>query len=269
MREVVTALAFDPACEPAVRTLVGLMVKVPEVMPAEVEAEIERSSARQRRESTRMALVAFAAWVLFILAGPVLGVRSPLAYGFSIVVVVTGTLYAWWMWKTAAVATAYNYVLATFTALAVASSSAVMGPFLMLPTGAAVMTLLFTTLSLRRERTVLTVLGVLSLVVPWALEALEIIPPSIAFENGRLIVLPRGFDLPPRFTLAMLLYAGVAWIAVPPLVLGRLRDALATAERQLFLHAWHFRRLLPTSNAALDQPSRNDSGSMPDAAMRR
>ncbi len=269
MREVVTALAFDPSCEPAVRTLVGLMVKVPEVMPAEVEAEIERSSARQRRESTRMALVAFAAWVLFILLGPVLGVRNPSAYGFSIAVVVAGTLYAWWMWKSAAVATRYNYVLATFAALAVASSSAVMGPFLMLPTGAAVMTLLFTTLSLRRERTVLTTLGVLSLVVPWALEALGAIPPSIAFEGGRLVVLPRAFDLPPRVTLAMLLYAGVAWIVVPPLVLGRLRDALATAERQLFLHAWHFRRLVPTDRAALDQPSRNDSGSMPDAAMRR
>ena len=269
MREVVTALAFDPACDPAVRTLVGLMVQVPAVMPAEVEAEIERSSARQRRESTRMALVAFAAWVLFILVGPLLGVRSLAAYGFSIVVVVTGTLYAWWMWKTASVATPYNYALATFAALAVASSSAVMGPFLMLPTGAAVMTLLFTTLSLRRERTVLTLLGVLSLLVPWALEALGVVPPSIAFEGGRLVVLPRGFDLPPRITLAMLLYAGVAWIAVPPVVLGRLRDALARAERQLFLHAWHLRRLLPAGGAALAQPSRNDSGSMPDAAIRR
>jgi hypothetical protein len=42
-----------------------------------------------------------------------------------------------------------------------------------------------------------------------------------------------------------LLLTSVSMVVLPALLMGRMRDALATAERRLVLQAWHLRQLVP------------------------
>jgi hypothetical protein len=91
-----------------------------------------------------------------------------------------------------------------------------------------------------------------------------------------MVLLARGYELHPGWALGVLLYTSVLWIVLPPLYVSRLRDALTRAQRQLFLHAWHFRNLLP--GAQDDAPrdgyssrdgERNRAGSTPSASSQR
>ena len=136
-------------------------------------------------------------------------------------------------------------MLAGLAAAAVATVSAWLGPFVAVPMMASVMVLLFSTLSMPRERPVLLGIWSLAVVVPFALELVGVVPPSFRFEGGGLLLVPRGYGLPARPTMGALLYITLSWILVPPFLLARVHDALQRAERQLLLHAWQFRRLLP------------------------
>ncbi|APR78043.1 Serine/threonine-protein kinase PknB [Minicystis rosea] len=258
MSEVVQALTIDPTQTSATRTLVDLLVKMPEKMPAEVEKELQQADELSRREGAKMAIVTFAVWLSFAPVGPLIGVISWTAYAFTAGVTLVALCYALWLFRYGRLTQIQNYLLAGFAALSTGSLSVWAGPFMLVPIIAAVMTLNFVTLSMRRERLVLIFLGVLTVLVPFGLELAGIMSPSYAFEAGKLIVLPRAYRLSPGWTLGILAYTSVTWILFPPLILGRVRDALNHARRELFLHAWHFRRLLPdTKTSSAEPPTRS------------
>lgn len=244
MREVVKALAFDPTEPEATRTLVDLMVKVPETLPAEAEVEMEQASLRSREENTKHALFGALVWLSFVPAGLLIGVRSWASYGFSVAAVVASILYALWMWRAKALASRHAYTLATLEAVTVMSTSTWLGPFVNIPMCAAVVSLMFVTSAKRRERPGLVLIWTLVNLIPLALEAAHVLPPSFAFEGDRLVLFARGYHLPPGSTIALLLWVGVTWTVFPSLFVARLRDALSRAERELVLHAWHFRQIL-------------------------
>ena len=244
MREVVKALAFDPTEPEATRTLVDLMVKTPETLPAEAEVEMEVANLRSREENTKHAFLGALGWASFIPAGILLGVRSWASYGFSVAAVMVSILYALWMWRAKALAPRHAYALAVLEAVAVMSTSTWLGPFVNIPMCAAVLSLMFVTSAKRRERPGLVLIWTLVNLIPLALEAVHVLPPSFAFEGDRLVLLARGYHMPPGLTVTLLLWVGVTWTVFPTVFVGRLRDALSRAERELFLHAWHFRQIL-------------------------
>jgi serine/threonine-protein kinase len=244
-REVVRALALAPAHAGATRTLVELLVTEPASMPAEVEAEVQNATMRHRLVSMRASLRTFVIWLAFLPAALLAGVRSFPFYGLSVGLVVACIAYTIWALRRRAVATWNNYVLASISAAAVATVGAWLGPFVVVPMAASVMVLLFSTLSMPRERPVLLGIWSLAVVVPCALELAGVVPPSYRFEGGALVLLPRAYGLPAWPTMGGLLYVSLAWVLIPPFLLARVHDALRRAERQLLLHAWQFRRLLP------------------------
>jgi serine/threonine-protein kinase len=244
MREVVKALAFDPTEPVATRTLVDLMVNVPATLPAEAEVEMEQASLRSREENVKHAFLGALGWASFIPAGLLLGVRSWASYGVSIAAVAASVLYALWMWRAKAFASKHAYTLAILEAVTVMSTSTWLGPFINIPMCAAVVSLMFVTSAKRRERPGLVLIWTLVNLIPLALEALHVLPPSFAFEGDRLVLLARGYHFPAGTTIALLLWVGVTWTVFPTLFVARLRDALSRAERELFLHAWHFRQIL-------------------------
>ncbi len=244
-REVVRALALSPAHAGATRTMVELLVTAPATMPAEVEAEVQKATLRHRMEALRATRTTFLIWLVCPLMGLLVGVRSFRVFGLSIGILLAGLAYSLWGVRNRAVATWSNYLLAALAAAAVASVSAWLGPFVAVPMMASVMVLLFSTLSMPRERPVLLGIWSLAVVVPFALELAGVVPPSYRFEGGGLLLVPRGYGLPAWPTMGALLYITLSWILVPPFLLARVHDALQKAERQLLLHAWQFRRLLP------------------------
>lgn len=70
-------------------------------------------------------------------------------------------------------------------------------------------------------------------------------PGAYAFSGGNVTLFARALALGPSTTLALLFYATVSSVLFPSLLVGRVRGALSAAERQLFLHAWHLRQIVP------------------------
>jgi serine/threonine-protein kinase len=244
MREAMRALALDPAQPDAARQFARLLVEVPEKMPAEVEREMDQLSANSRREAARVAMISylllFTATPLFML----LGVRSWLApiVGMSLTVLLAA--FCAWYTRSRTAPMAGAYVPGVLNVGIVATMSCWLGPFVLVPTAAAISSHYFSLQVGPKERPVAALLGVLAFVIPLTLELLHLVPPSFHFEGDRMVLLPRSSHIPAVLTLIVLVHATLTWLIFPIVASGRVRDALHRAERQLFLHAWHLRRLL-------------------------
>src|SRR5262249_32756423 len=120
-----------------------------------------------------------------------------------------------------------------------------LGPMILAPVAAVSAISWFTFQIDRRRRWMIMALGGLAMAVPFALEALGWVPRSFTFEAGNLVLHPRAVFLPERGTTLALVWTSITFCVLQPVLLGGLRDALSAAERKLFLHAWHLRRLAP------------------------
>jgi serine/threonine-protein kinase len=137
-------------------------------------------------------------------------------------------------------------LLITFLAFAtIASVTCWLGPFVLVPEACAAAALwMGLACPTRRERVMVLAIGVLAVLVPFALELLHVFPPAFVFKDGDLVLTARALRLTPERTVPMLVYASATFVALPGLFMGKVRDALSAAERQLFLQAWHLRQLL-------------------------
>jgi serine/threonine-protein kinase len=244
MRESMRALTLDPDQKQAARSLVQLLVDVPDRMPVGVEREIDEVGAGLRKRTARMGFFSFLSILLFLPAGIYCGVRSwpPFLAGFAFVALcaaLCGFLAA-----RPRVGSRALTLLAFMNAGMLAFLSSWLGPFVVVPATAATSTIFLGSSANRRERMSILLLNSAAVLIPFALELLHVVPPSMVFENGALMLLPRAINLPRAATLIALAYTTIALTTMPTLLLGRVRDALAVAERKLFLHAWHLRRLL-------------------------
>jgi eukaryotic-like serine/threonine-protein kinase len=145
--------------------------------------------------------------------------------------------------------------LAGFAALAVTTATiglAAMhfGPFVLVPGWAAQNTLVFAMHARRGlRRTLAIAIGTLALAIPLALELLGLVPPSFAFESGRLAIVSRVAELAPVPTLLLLTIVAVALIAIPSIIVARAHDDAWEAKQRLAAHLWHLRQLVPTPPA--------------------
>ncbi len=246
VREVTAALALDPENEEARRLLVRLFVEVPKRMPPEVDAEMEAATQRDRTQYMRFGLYGVASWLMMPPLVIAMGVRAWAPVLFTTTLCVVTLAYTMLVFRSGR-PTAWR--IHTFTALILATIASVtcfMGPFVVVPPIAAAVTLYLTLLHrTARQRWVVITMGALAVAVPFVLELLHIFPPAFAFSDGNVILFGRAIRLAPETTLPLLLYAGVTSVVLPAGVLGLVRDALSTAERRLFLQAWHLRQLLP------------------------
>jgi serine/threonine-protein kinase len=246
VREVTAALALDPDNAEARTLLVRLFVETPTRMPPEVEAEINTATQQNRMGLLRFGSYAVACWIFTAPVVIAMGVRSWPPVLLSTFLCVATFLYSTWLRRQNALPLGRVMIVTGLTFATLASVACWMGPFVLLPQAAAIVTLWITLHSqTRRERWMLVAMGLLSVMVPFLLELLGAVPPSYVFADGNITILARGLRFAPSITLPMLMYTSLAFVALPPIFLGRMRDALSAAERQLFLQAWHLRQLLP------------------------
>ena len=244
------AFALDPANPTAVHA-VAAAVLLTEPTSDAVEAQRE-STSKVRRLLARTGLVMFVPWLGGLAAAALLGMRSPAA----VLAAVLGTLLAaWFAWRRAhdeSAAVTLGALVASNVAAVLTASA--FGPFLVLPGFLACVVVAFTVATLPRAaklgeprdfRTVALALAVVSLVLPLALELLGVLPPSIAFRDGAILILPRALAFPPRPTLAILVVANAILVVVPALIVIRVRDYATDVERRAFEAVSRFRQLLP------------------------
>ncbi len=247
MREVIQALALDADQAGARRLLVQLLLEVPDQLPPSVEVEMAEATRAARLQSARFGVYALVAWVATIPFAAALGVRDARSFWATSALTVAAALYAVWVWRKGAVRSRHMMGIAAFVAAIAASSSCWLGPFVLAPVAASSCMAWLTFQSDRRERWILMSFGGLAVLVPFLLEALGWVPRSFSFEAGALVLHPRALFLPPAGTTLALVYTSVTFCVLPPVLLGGMRDALVAAERKLFLHAWHLRRLYPST----------------------
>jgi hypothetical protein len=87
--------------------------------------------------------------------------------------------------------------------------------------------------------------GMTGIAVPLALEWLGVLDPSYAFTAEGILIRPHMASFPAGPALGYLALSALLTIGAIALYLGRLRGGLEGAQRQLHVHAWQLRQILP------------------------
>lgn len=251
LREAGRAVALDPTGDAAVELLVALLTKPPKELPAEVLASIEETRAgAQRSMLPRIAVIYALSWLLFLPFQALLGILDFKLLALPIVA---------WTVAGAAVVVIYRYFgfLQRFikyqivmSSVALALSSVVFGPLLILPT-MVVMSTMGTILVTRRDRRLLAIAGNgLALLVPTALAWLGRFPISHVVQGDRTLQIGfAAFSITPDGLFAILAASHVGLFAIGAKFAAQYRDALTAAETKNELQAWQLRQLVPAEAA--------------------
>lgn len=244
LRELGRAVALDPENAEALDMLAHVLIEAPEEMPAEAEAQYEEARDHARRSAFRGGTLRVVLWLTFVPLVVWMGIRSwPLA-GSIIGFMALSAAAFFWVSRRSAIRDVHTATLLLVSSVTIALMSVVFGPFILVPGLAATNALFFCVYASNTRRIWVVSASVAAVVLPFLLE-LGAVPDSYGFGEGLLLVLPRGVAFPPLPTTTTLLVSSVFMVIIPAFLAGRLRDALASAERRLFLQAWHLSQLVP------------------------
>ena len=122
-----------------------------------------------------------------------------------------------------------------------------MGPFLILPGIAAVNTVLYVASADRSRRPWAVTAGCLAIALPFALEVVGVLPPSLKFEGGAMVHAPARSRRSPRVSprSSSSLCTNLAVVVTAARFVARARDALHATQEQLYFHTWQLRQFVP------------------------
>jgi hypothetical protein len=245
--EAASALALEPGNAEALATMARLLVEVPDEVPPEAQAGLDEAWGAARREAGRTVASRLVLWSAFLPLALSMGVRSIAVAALAVAAVIACGVVGWWVSRRETVGRRHGIALLAVTTAAVATASALFGPFVLVPGLAATNAMSFALSSDARSRRVTTGAAALAVLAPFALELAGLVPPSYAFRDGALLVLPRATELPPLRTTLYLALTSVTMVIVPALSVGQLRERLNAAERRLYLQAWNLSQLVPSA----------------------
>ena len=145
------------------------------------------------------------------------------------------------------------WLVVVVTSLSLATASRGFGPLVLVPTAVAVNMLSFAMSESRRRRVAFVVIGTgIGIVAPVLLEALGILPPSYAFRDGVIQIMPQALSFTRGPALTVLLFANLAIIVAAAAWVGILRDELDRRDVELLLRKWHLAQMLPEEPSTAD-----------------
>jgi hypothetical protein len=244
MRELGHALALDPENTTARASLVRILTTPPDEAPPEVRLTIHAATQKQLRMGAAMGTRVLLVWFLFLPLFWWMGMRD-LAVIASVLGPLGVALTAIWLESRRATARTWvQYVSILGVTVAMAATSRIFGPFMLVPTLLATYAVSIQMHPYVGVRRVAVVLSCLAMVVPVLLEVLGVLPPTVTVTPGAIVIRTLG-TLRPGPTLAFLVLAGLASALSACFFIGSLRDALDRAELRLHVHAWHVQRMMP------------------------
>ena len=248
------AHALDAGNEEAAKALQAL-IRAPMDVSGQVDAALASTTIASRRVAMRTGPLLLAVWLLGTASVALLGVRSwPLLALEMVLVVIGGSLM---------VLNAHAerpFAVWAFLALANGMGVGVAAAFTWFVVAPGILTFIAVSYALvnrptawyrehqpvmRHIRAATLLFGPLGVVAVVVLEALEIIPRSIVFRDGNIVMIPRVVDYPETRTLLFLAIVNVALIVGPALLVLRHRDSLFAMERRVFDLAARLRELVP------------------------
>jgi hypothetical protein len=237
------ALALDPEQPEAIAVLTALAEVPPDDVPVEVRARIDARVAEVHGVSGRVRFRAYVTWLGMLPLLVWMGVRDarPIALMVAAVVAAGAAIRL-----TAGRPSRAGVGAALLTGLAAASlASALFGPFVLVPSIVVAVGIHNVAFVPARRRAVLVAAAVLAMVVPWLLEQRGVVPPSVRFVAGQILLAPRAVEFPPVASTVVLIVAHALVLLYAVLHVGRLQDSLARSERRLLEQAWHLGQMVP------------------------
>jgi hypothetical protein len=240
-------VALDPTNDGGLQMLVTMLMEPPKEPPAEVLATVEAARAdQQRRMLPRVSAIYAVSWLVFLPFQLYLGVldwRLVLLPVLAWTLAAVGVRLIYLRYATAAPLLRYQIV---WTGMAIALSSLVFGPMIVLPT-LVVMSTMGTFLVAHRNRRLLLVLcNGLALLVPTALAWLGYMPITHVVEGDRTLRIGlAAFAVSRDGLFAILAISHLGLFAIGAKFAAQYRDALTAAEIRNEVQAWKLRQLVP------------------------
>jgi serine/threonine protein kinase len=245
MREAGRALALDPTATAAADLASRLILEAPRETPAEVDAELRELDNKDVVTMTKVALVAFGIYLLFVPAIVLIGVRSV----WDVVIVCTAVV------ANAAIAVAVTrrkgmvnhawiYGAVVSNAVLIGVFSWLFNPFLVAP-GLAAGTMMAFSLYPFVSSIALGVINVLAVLGPWLLEVAGALPQTLAVTGGDLQLHAPGLHFSSPATEISLAVYVVGLVGVSGAMARRLSGTQRVARRTLQIQAWHLKQLMP------------------------
>ena len=243
------ALALDPSAGDAADIVMQLMLRPPTRVPREVEDTLERADTETARRQGKLATLTIVGYFMFV---PLLlwtGVRDlRLLYAFIAVALVSGG-HVVLLTRRTRLTSGMIYRNACMLAVLIAIICRMVGPFIIAPT--LVMTTLMSYAAHPRfgRISILSVILASSVLVPWGLELLGVLPSTFRFEKGTLVLSSDAIafhSVPVQLAFAAVLVSllGVIGLLSRQMAM-RQRDVSERAE----LQAWHLRQLVRAADA--------------------
>ncbi len=246
LKEVGQALALEPNNPAALRTLVKLMTELPQVTPPEAEEALEKGRSQRVKSAGRAASWAFGIYLFDLPLMMWMGMKSSwmLAASFGLVAAaaIASALAGMQKQPTSRAALPALFI----SNLAIATSSLLMGPFLVLPAMAAANAIAFAVFLDKKYRKLVAALGVLSATLPIALfQLMDEAARPYSFDGGNLVLRPLAVELSPTASLVYLTCAGAGTILISIAMIGFVRNRFDELEKHRELQAWNLRQLIP------------------------
>ncbi len=248
LAEAGRALALEPTNAAALRVVAGVLSAVPREIPSAVAAEVEAHAAARHRLQLRAAIGADLAGATVMT--PIvlwMGVRTYAILVAALAFTLASSALKILAARSAAVRSmfpaAYASYLCNVAALLCIGSG--FGPLLFTPMLLTAFTFAYCMTYRSGFRVAVIATGAAAVLVSFGAELAGLVPPSYAFRDGAMIILPRSVTLSPVPTLIALLVSSVFMAIVPGVLVARLQRTLHDAEQRAFLQAFRLRNLLP------------------------
>jgi serine/threonine-protein kinase len=259
MRELSRALALDPENPKTMRAMVSLLMQPLRELPLEVREEMEQLSRDQVRLGGKTGGIVYLSLFLYIPLQLLMGVRSPWLWATYAIALVT-SLVSFGVARLERPRTKHSMIVFSLSLASVGSMAGYFGPFIVVPAVAATSALVFSTTNDRRLRGFIIVLACLAILVPYGLEWVGLVPPSMRFTPEGVILVPRLLWLPAAWSQMFLLVTSLAVVVTSGLALAPFRDELDDAQRRIRLLAWHLRQLVPKDAIGEAREERSERG---------
>jgi hypothetical protein len=216
------------------------------------EAAVEVAESRIGRAGSSIAALTHGIVLAVTVAGVLaMGVRSeaPIAAMMVLALLVAAIL----AWQVQARRPVWAWGAFALSQIVVGLASLAFGPFILFPSSLALLSVYGVSFSRSRSwlrwgrflRPAALLGPLVTFGVVVGLEWAGVLAPSMKFSGGNIVILPRALDFPPAATLISLVALNLIGIALPALLVLRMRDAGFENQRAALEAAARLRALVP------------------------
>jgi serine/threonine-protein kinase len=244
VRELGRALALDPDHDTALAAMSRLILEPPAQVPEEVEAALEAHKTKRLQLEAGGATVALLLSLAFIPVMMWIGIKNPalVATFLAIPVVLAAISFTLARWRPGPW---LRYAQASLYAVFAIAASRMFSPLIVVPVLCTMVVMIVSLNGFSRLLVVTAAVMTAATVAPLLAEAAGLLTPTLWFAADALTIQSAGLHQPAVPSLIGLTTFHVLSIWGPAIVVGRIARRSWNHERQIQLHAWHLRQLVP------------------------